>query len=127
MPTLHLRITPLHNPQHYAALGQGLTELTERVLRKRKEVTVVTIDDLPPARYLIGGYAAMKTAACLTIRITAGTNSAEEKAQFIASAYDLLVQLLGDLHVASYVIVQELPATDWGYGGRTQAARRAPP
>ena len=125
MPTLHLRITPLHNPQHYAALGQGLTELTARVLHKRAEVTVVIIDDLPPARYHIAGLAATQTAACLTIQITSGTNSVEEKAQFIASAYDLLIKLLGDLHAASYVIVQEIPATDWGYGGLTQSARRA--
>lgn len=25
---------------------------------------------------------------------------------------------------ASYVIVRELPATDWGYGGQTQKARQ---
>lgn len=25
---------------------------------------------------------------------------------------------------ASYVVVRELPATDWGYGGQTQAARK---
>lgn len=25
---------------------------------------------------------------------------------------------------ASYVVVRELPATDWGYGGQTQVARK---
>ncbi len=29
------------------------------------------------------------------------------------------------LHEASYVIVRELPAADWGYGGHTQAHRQA--
>lgn len=125
MPTLHLRLTPLHNPQHYAALGQALTELTARVLRKRPEVTVVTIDDLPPARYHIGGLAATQTAACLMIQITAGTNTVEEKSQFIAAAHALLTQQLGQMHPASYVTVQELPATDWGYSGLTQSARKA--
>lgn len=28
---------------------------------------------------------------------------------------------------ASYVTVRELPVTDWGYGGLTQAARRTQP
>jgi hypothetical protein len=28
------------------------------------------------------------------------------------------------LEDASYVIVREVPASDWGYGGRTQLARR---
>lgn len=125
MPTLHLRITPLHNPQHYTTLGHALTELTARVLHKRTEVAVVTIDDLPPARYLIAGLVTPQPAAHLTIQITANTNSALEKSEFIAAAYHLLKQQLGDLHPASYVIVQEIPATDWGYSGLTQSARKA--
>jgi phenylpyruvate tautomerase PptA (4-oxalocrotonate tautomerase family) len=31
----------------------------------------------------------------------------------------------GELHDASYVHVHSVPAEDWGYGGRTQAQRRA--
>ena len=31
----------------------------------------------------------------------------------------------GPLAEASYVIVRELPAGDWGYGGLTQATRQA--
>ena len=40
-------------------------------------------------------------------------------------AYEALSQQLGPLHEASYVVVQEVPAGDWGYGGRTQAQRKA--
>jgi 4-oxalocrotonate tautomerase len=36
----------------------------------------------------------------------------------------LLQQQLGKLHPASYVIVRELPASDWGYDGITQLQRR---
>ena len=46
----------------------------------------------------------------------------------IAAAYAELAQQLGEglpLEDASYVIVRELPAGDWGYGGVTQAARRS--
>jgi 4-oxalocrotonate tautomerase len=125
MPTLHLRITPLHNPQHYAQLADQLTQLTAKVLRKRPEVTVVMIDDLPAARFGIGGLAAEHTAAYLSIDITQGTNTPEEKAQFIGQAHALLRRLLGDLHEASYCVVRELPATDWGYSGITQAERRS--
>jgi 4-oxalocrotonate tautomerase len=124
MPTLSLRITPLHNPQHYAALGEQLTDLTARVLRKRPEVTVVMMEDLPAARFCIGGRASEKVAACLEIDITAGTNTTSEKAQFVRDAHALLRRILGDLHEASYCIVRELPACDWGYGGITQAERR---
>lgn len=124
MPTLNLRITPLHNPQHYALLVERLTQLTASVLRKRPEVTVVMIDDLPAARFAVGGKPSAQPAACLSIDITQGTNSVEEKAGFVSQAHALLRELLGDLHEASYVIVREVPANDWGYGGKTQASRR---
>ncbi|WP_422845065.1 tautomerase family protein [Acidovorax sp. M2(2025)] len=44
-----------------------------------------------------------------------------------AAFAELRQQLAGDgpLAEASYVIVRELPAGDWGYGGRTQQARKA--
>lgn len=129
MPTLQLRIAPLQNPERYSALAHALTALTARVLGKRPEVTAVLIDDLPPARWHIGGQAATQPTALLQIDITAGTNTAEEKAAFIAQAFAELQRQLGagqPLADASYVTVRELPATDWGYGGRTQAARRTP-
>ena len=113
MPTLNLKVAPLQNPGRYQRLAQELTSLTERLLGKRREVTAVMIEDLP--------------AALLEISITAGTNTAEEKAAFIEAAFAELQHQLGSggpLEEASYVVVRELPATDWGYGGRTQLARK---
>lgn len=126
MPTLLLHIAPLQNPERYRLLADALTTLTVQCLRKRREVTAVVINDLPQARWHIGGVPAEQPTALLEISITAGTNSAAEKAAFIASAYAELQRQLGGsagLAPASYVIVRELPATDWGYGGRTQHAR----
>ena len=128
MPTLQLRIAPLQNPDSYAALAQALTALTARVLGKRPEVTAVLIDDLPAARWHIGGQPTKEATALLEIDITAGTNTEAEKAAFVAQAFAELQRQLGagrPLAPASYVIVRELPATDWGYSGHTQAARRA--
>lgn len=128
MPTLRLQTAPLLNPERYAALGAALTHITAQVLHKKPEVTVVMIDDLPAARYLVAGRDATQPVACLEISITAGTNTPDEKAQFIHAAYAELHRQLSTsgqtLHEASYVIVRELPAGDWGYGGLTQAARR---
>jgi 4-oxalocrotonate tautomerase len=123
MPTLNLRITPLHNPQHYAMLAEQLTQLTASMLRKRAEVTVVMIDDLPAARFCIAGKPSVQAAACLSIDVTQGTNTLKEKAAFVQQAHALLRHVQGDLHEASYVIVRELPASDWGYSGKTQAQR----
>ncbi len=128
MPTLRLQVAPLLNPERYAALGAALTRITAQVLHKKPEVTVVMIDDLPAARYLVAGRDAVQPIACLEISITAGTNTAEEKSQFIREAYAELRRQLSvgssALHEASYVIVRELPGSDWGYGGMSQAQLR---
>ncbi|NJS36072.1 MAG: 4-oxalocrotonate tautomerase [Brachymonas sp.] len=124
MPTLNLRLAPLLNPPVYDSLAAKLTALTAKVLHKRPEVTIVMIDDLPAARFCAGGAASEQAIACLEINITAGTNTAVEKQAFVSDAHALLRQLLGDLHEASYVIVRELPAENWGYGGMTQAQRK---
>ncbi len=127
MPTLVLKLTPLQNPERYRHLGSALTELTVQLLAKRREVTAVVIDDLPAARWHIGGVPVVQPTALLEISITQGTNTDDEKAAFIAAAFaELQRQLAGDglLAAASYVVVRELPASDWGYGGHTQRARK---
>lgn len=128
MPTLQLKVSPVQNPECYRALAGALTRLTALHLGKRPEVTAVMIDDVPTARWHVGGSDAQGPTAFLEISITAGTNTAQEKAAFIAAAFEELQNQLGagqPLEPASYVIVRELPATDWGYGGVTQLARRA--
>ncbi|MDR3371116.1 tautomerase family protein [Rhodoferax sp.] len=127
MPTLQLKVSPLQNPSRYRLLSQALTELTAQLLGKRKEVTAVMIEDLPAAHWHMGGHEVQGQTACLEISITQGTNTAQEKAAFIAAAFAELQTQLGAgqaLEPASYVIVREVPATDWGYGGQTQAARK---
>jgi 4-oxalocrotonate tautomerase len=127
MPTLLLKVTPLQNPERYQALAAALTRLTAELLHKRPEVTAVVIDDLPRARWCVDGRTVEGATALLEISVTAGTNTGEEKARFIAAAFDELQRQLapdGGFEVASYVTVRELPATDWGYGGQTQQARQ---
>ena len=128
MPTLSLKVAPLQNPERYQRLAQELTSLTERLLGNRREVTAVMIEDLPAARWHVDGKDVYRPTALLEISITAGTNTAEEKAAFIQAAFAELQRQLGcggPLEEASYVVVRELPATDWGYGGQTQKARQA--
>lgn len=126
MPTLQLKLTPVLPAPAQAALAAELTQLTATVLGKRPEVTAVLVElvELVP-QWFIGGVPVAQATAWLTISITAGTNTAAQKAAFIAAAHALLQRHLGTLAPASYVIVHELPATDWGYGGQTQAARQA--
>jgi len=117
----------LLNPERYRALAQALTRITAQHLGKREEVTAVVIDDLPAARWYIGGRNVQKATALLEITVTAGTNTVAQKQAFIAAAFAELQEQLGHgqpLEEASYVTVREVPASDWGYGGQSQAARR---
>jgi 4-oxalocrotonate tautomerase len=126
MPTLTLKVSPPQPADRHHALAAALTRITAETLGKRAEVTAVMIEDVAAQRWHIGGRALQQPSAFLAIDITAGTNSAEQKASFIATAHaELQRQLGGDagLAPASYVIVHELPASDWGYGGVTQRER----
>jgi 4-oxalocrotonate tautomerase len=124
MPTLQLQLTPTQAAPRIRALARGLTALSTRILGKREEVTALLVEEVVASRWFIAGEPPQRPTAHLEISITAGTNTAEEKEAFIAAAWRELQQELGPLEEASYVVVRELPATDWGYGGRTQAARR---
>ena len=127
MPTLVLKVTRLHNPDRYHTLARALTDLTVELLGKKREVTAVVIENLPAAQWHIGGEPVALPTALLEISITEGTNTDGEKAAFIAAAFAELQRQLAPgaaLANASYVIVRELPAQDWGYAGTTQLARR---
>ena len=127
MPTLQLRISPPQDQRRYLSLATELTAITAEMLGKRPEVTAVMIEELPVARWFVGAMQVQRPTAWLEISVTAGTNTSAQKAAFIEAAYAVLQRQLGagqPLENASYVIVRELPAGDWGYGGRTQQARQ---
>lgn len=107
-----------------AGLQKGLAELMARPLRKKPELTVVAVD-AAPGRASLGG-AALASGGWtgqLTALVTAGTNTEEEKAEFQRLAHGLLADSFGQPSAPLYVVVQEVPGVDWGYGGQTQAAR----
>lgn len=127
MPTLHLQLNRPQTAEGRALLARRLTTLTAEVLGKRAVVTAVLVDVVSAESWFIGGETSEQSGlatARLAIDITQGTNTAAQKAAFVEAVWQLLNELLGPLAEASYVIVRELPAGDWGYGGQTQAARR---
>ena len=106
-----------------------MTRITAETLDKNATVTAIAIESLASDDWYIGAAVPKLPAAWLEISVTAGTNSEQQKAAFIAAAFTELEHQLGQgqgIEVASYVSVRELPATDWGYGGRSQSSRRTP-
>lgn len=126
MPYCHLAVGSAVSPQLRRFLANYLTALIADLLNKRREVTAIRIEDCPPGQWFIGGDPLGDTCvpAHATLYITAGTNSAAEKATFISQLDGLLRDTFGDLPEASYVVIHEVAASDWGYAGQTQAARR---
>ncbi len=61
----------------------------------------------------------------VNIQIVEDDNTAEKKAALVRGATQLLVDVLGRRPEGVYVVVQEIPAENWGIGYDTIAARRA--
>lgn len=124
MPLIQIAIAgPAPSPATIQRLQRETTRLMRDVLHKEAALTVVGVSHLPAGAVAASGEP-VAAAAWLHALITAGTNSSGEKAAFIAAAEAMLGASLGTSAAPTYVALQELPATDWGYDGRTQAARR---
>lgn len=126
MPYLNLKISQPYSP----ALSQAATELllshTERILKKQRSVTAISIDFVPPEHWSIGGQtlsALEQNSVYFDIKVTDGTNTKDEKAQYIAECFAAFDALLGPLHPTSYIFVHDVKAEAYGYGGQTQEWR----
>lgn len=125
MPFVNIKIAgPTLAPEQVRRLQERATDLMAGVLGKRPELTAVLVEQVAVQDWAIGG-APVPVAAHLDAKVTAGTNTPEEKARFVAEANALFKQVLGaELPVASYVVVDEVAGDSWGYGGLTQEYRR---
>lgn len=151
MPYIHIRVASDHlSTGKIRHLQAGTTKLMAEVLHKRPELTVVSVETLHPNRWSLAGTAipAPRRAACtfrsraLTllvshhstpagacaamadIKITQGSNTNEEKAAFLAAFHKLLRDCLGPFDTPAYVVIDEVPGSDWGYDGISQARRK---
>ena len=128
MPILSVLVSGEPSAERSAAIAAALTGLTAEILRKDARLTSVAVQYVAPEHWVVGRSsldAQQKASFFLDVRVTAGTNIREEKARYIAAVFARMSELLGPLHEASYVHVHDVPADAWGYGGRTQAQRRA--
>lgn len=130
MPILNARICAPRTPELAGRITEALLELTTRVLGKRRELTAIIIDHIDPHDWYIAGrsLAELQQASFyLDIKVVDETNTKAEKARYVAEVFAAFQHLLGDLHPESYVYVQDVRATAYGYGGRTQEHRHQHP
>ena len=126
MPILNLKVATIRSASLSRALSDGLVEVTARILRKNPEITAVAIDYVSPEDWIVGGRSLAeqrKASFWLDIKVVDGTNTKDEKALYLAEVFALMRRILGDLHEESYVLVHEVPADAYGFGGLTQEHR----
>jgi 4-oxalocrotonate tautomerase len=107
-------------------IATAVSALSAQHLRKDPKVTSVLVQAAPAADWFVGGPSladASLASFWLDIRIVDGTNTREQKADFIAAVYGRMGELLGPLHNESYVHVHDVRGDAYGYGGITQNER----
>ena len=109
-----------------ADIAASITKLSADIMRKDPNVTAVIVQSVDPADWFAGGrsLAEQKLASVwVDIHISDGTNSKDEKADFIAATFKTMDDLLGPLHNESYIYVHDARADAYGFGGVTQERR----
>ena len=126
MPILNVSVTGKSDPARSATIAARLTELTHAHLQKDPAVTAVVINYVEPEHWFIGGISlAYQNAKSfwLDIKVTAGTNTKAQLAAYLEAVFKEMSTLLCSAHEDSYIMVHEVPASAWGFAGKTQEFR----
>jgi 4-oxalocrotonate tautomerase len=126
MPILNVKVSGLRSKEMTKSISKILLELTSRILHKDPEVTAIAIEYVHPEDWIVAGKSLAehgKSSIYFDIKVTDETNTKAEKAQYIREAFDAFSTLLGDLHNESYIYVQDVRATSYGFSGLTQEYR----
>ena len=126
MPILNVKVSAQRSTQMTASISKILLELTSRILNKDPKVTSIAIEYINPEDWIVAGKSLAdqgKSSFYFDIKVTDETNTKAEKAQYIQEAFGAFSELLGDLHHESYIYVQDVRATAYGFGGLTQEYR----
>jgi 4-oxalocrotonate tautomerase len=130
MPILNVKVSAQRTPDLSGRITEALLELTSRVLGKRRDLTAVVIDYVDPHDWYVAGKSLaehQKASFYFDVKVVDETNTKAEKARYVAEAFEVFGRLLGELHPESYVYVQDVRATAYGFGGKTQEYRHQHP
>ena len=127
MPLITVTVsTPHQKVLDKAAIAAEVSRLSTTILGKDPGVTAVIVTRVPSDDWFCGGKSlteAWLASFWLDIHVTDGTNTKDEKAAFVAAAFQAMERLLGPLHEESYVHVHDVRSDAYGYGGLTQERR----
>jgi 4-oxalocrotonate tautomerase len=113
-------------PSLKADIAAAVTELTARILRKDPGVTAVIVKSVDAADWFAGSRSLAEQGLAsfwLDVHVSEGTNTKDEKADYLAATFRRMGDLLGPLHHESYLHVDEVRGDAYGFGGLTQERR----
>lgn len=126
MPYINVKLTAKPDPALSALIARQIGELTKTHLRKDPTITAVAVDYVDPQHWFAGGRSLAEQGThtfWLDIKVVDGTNTKQETAAYLEAVYDFMADKLGGIHGESYVLVHEVPAAAYGFGGKTQEFR----
>lgn len=126
MPIINVTVAAAPDSDLSGKIACLVSELTRMHLRKDPAVTAVTISYVEPQHWFAGGSSIASQGVSsfwLDIKVVDGTNTKQELAAYIEAIFGAFETLLGKVHPESYVLVHEVPAAAYGYGGKTQEFR----
>lgn len=126
MPYISVQLSSPIDPMTADSLAQGITHILSNDLGKKEELTAVNITNSSSAQWYIGNRSLdtlHEQSAYVDIKISEGSNSKNEIKNAIAKLYELLNHELDNLSEVSYIALDEVDQTNWGYGGKTQHER----
>lgn len=126
MPYIAITVAALPDPALAQRIAVEISALTSHHLRKDPSITAISVSFQDPGLWFVGGASLVaqgKTSFWLDIKVVDGTNIKAELAGYLDAVFSAMGAALGDLHPESYVLVHEVPAAAYGYGGVTQEHR----
>jgi 4-oxalocrotonate tautomerase len=113
-------------PSLKADIAAAVTELTAKILRKDPKVTALIVKSVDAADWFAGGKSLAEqglSSFWLDVHVSEGTNTKDEKTEYLAAMFERMGELLGPLHHESYLHVDEVRGDAYGFGGLTQERR----
>jgi len=126
MPIINVSVAGKPDPALSQRIALQVTELTKSHLKKDPTVTAVAIHYVDPIHWFAGGQSLADQGAntfWLDIKVVDGTNTKPELAKYLEDVFAALSVTLGKTHTESYILVHEVPAAAYGFGGKTQEFR----
>jgi 4-oxalocrotonate tautomerase len=126
MPIINIHHTAKPDAALSRRLAEQVTEITRTHLKKDPSITAVAVHYVDPEHWFAGGKSLAEQGLAtfwLDIKVVDGTNTKVEMANYLEDVFATVSGTLGPTHGESYILVHEVPAAAYGFGGKTQEFR----